>query len=373
MAGLSLLYRAMEAGLWKNERIIVADRAAKNENDRTWSFWQQQPGPFDQLVSHRWNRLMVYGHEGQAIPLAAGPYTYNSIRSIDFYRFTLDYLSRFPNISFVQAEIISFSSADGCCRLVTPENTYTARYLFNSIYRKPELLPGQQYFLQHFKGLKIKTSAPLPDQDTAFLMDFRTGQQQGATFFYTLPVSATEIFVEYTLFSKHLLPDAVYDAQLQEYLTHILGISSYTILEQETGAIPMTDHLFPRTSGNIIHLGSAGGDTRASTGYTFTNTQKTIGKILSAWVQTGKPFFKTETVTFKQQLYDSTLLNVLDRGKYPGHRLFTDLFLHCPAYRIFPFLDGESTLPADLPILSALRWQPFLQAFLKTLWRRLFQ
>ncbi len=191
-------------------------------------------------------------------------------------------------------------------------------------------------------------------------MDFRTGQEQGTTFFYTLPVAENELFIEYTLFSKSLLPAAVYDQKIKSYLHDVLKIDTYEILEEEFGVIPMTDHPFKRFDGNIVHIGTAGGDTRASTGYTFTNIQKTIDQILHVYQSAGNPFFEEENISLKHQLYDAALLNVLAKQSYEGHQLFTDLFSKVPAYRIFAFLDAETSVFQDLQIMKSLKVIPFL-------------
>ncbi|MET1056219.1 MAG: lycopene cyclase family protein [Pedobacter sp.] len=370
MAGLSLLYRAMKAGIWEGQRIIVVDRSDKGTNDKTWSFWKKDDSCFEELILHKWHQLVFFSNDGSRVALNSGGYTYNSIRSIDFYNYVLSYLRTFSSISFVQSDITSVVSSGDQCILNTAEHTYIATYLFNSIYHQPEPSPKGQYFLQHFKGVKIKTRNAIPPLSEAWLMDFRTGQQNGTTFFYTLPMADDELFVEYTLFSKSVLTMDEYDQQIKKYIREILHIDQYEVLENEYGIIPMTDHLFKRFDGNIIHIGTAGGDTRASTGYTFTNTQKTIGKILLSFQAEGHPFFKEENTGLKQQLYDATLLDVLAQNEYKGHQLFSDLFKKAPAYRIFAFLDGETSILQDIFIMKSLKKLPFMQSFATALQNR---
>jgi len=391
MAGLSLLYRALKSGVWTKERIIIVDQSDKTTNDKTWSFWRKpdvkgvashldvHSFSFQDVIHHQWKDLTFISNDGRKIPLQCGNYSYNSIRSIDFYEMVMSYLKEFPSITFVHEEILSCSSSGGAATLVTPTRVYTAPVLFNSIFTKPEIKNTEQYFLQHFKGLRIRinsvsTASPpmnVPPVNEAYLMDFRTGQENGTSFFYTLPLKDNELFIEYTLFSKSLLESEAYDKQLKLYLEKVLKISSYEVLEEEFGAIPMTDFRFKRFEGNIINIGSAGGDTRASTGYTFMTTQKTISRILQHYQKNGTPYFKQENLTVKHHLYDSTLLNVLDKEKYQGHQLFTDLFSNCSAKYIFPFLDGESSVIQDLPIMKSLRIWPFLQSFAAAVFRRI--
>lgn len=371
MAGLSLLYRALKSGIWNDLNIIVIDRSAKTMNDKTWSFWKSGTSEFDEIIYHQWKELVFFTNDNKRIPLNSHGYTYNSIHSIDFYRHVLQFIHQFSNVSFVYEEINKVYSSGEKCMVDTITNTYHSSYLFNSIYNKPLLKNGEQYFLQHFKGWRIKTEEPVLPVNEAYLMDFRTGQGQGTTFFYTLPMATDEIFVEYTLFSKSLLSAQEYDVQLKKYITGILSIEKYTVLEEEFGAIPMTDHLFNRFDRNIVYIGTAGGDTRGSTGYTFTNTQKTVGNIIGAWKSQGNPFFSSENIGLKHQLYDATLLNVLDRRSYEGHQVFSDLFSNTSAYRIFKFLDAESSVFQDFFIMKSLKVAPFLQSFIQAVKRRL--
>ena len=63
-----------------------------------------------------------------------------------------------------------------------------------------------------------------------------------------------------------------YDAQLKKYIEETLRIKNYKINYQEEGAIPL---FYPlnQFKKNKINIGSAGGMTRLSTGYTFLNIQ----------------------------------------------------------------------------------------------------
>lgn len=373
LAGLSLLYRAMKSGIWRNEKIIVIDPSDKQENDRTWSFWKSNATDFDHLIYRQWKDLLFFCHDGERIALSSGNYTYNSIRSIDFYTHIITWLRQFPNITFVKASAKHIAADGDTCILHTNTHIYFSVYLFNSLYEKPVLKKDNQYFLQHFKGIKIKVRPGMLQVKEAHLMDFRTGQQHGTTFFYTLPISADELFVEYTLFSKTLLPEEEYSIQIEAYLTNVLKITDYEILEEEFGVIPMTDYRFMRFNNHIVNIGTIGGDTRASTGYTFTNTQKTITKILASYQSHGHPFFANETIGLKQHLYDVTLLNVLAKEKYKGYQLFGDLFKNTRASVIFAFLDAETSFIQDLQIMKSLRILPFLREFTKAVYRALIK
>ena len=371
ISGLSLLYKAMKSGIWSDQQIIVIDQDRKISNDKTISFWKKAETAFDGVISATWNKISFFSNAGEKILLDTGSYTYNSIRSIDFYKECLDYLEAFPNICFVQDKILSVSESAGHCVVLTAHEEYRCGYLFNSVFAKPELTETDQYFLQHFKGWRIRVDQELLALDEAYLMDYRTGQEHGTTFFYTLPLNNDELFVEYTIFSKALLEPAEYTDKIKIYLSEVLGISQYELLEEEFGVIPMTTYAFQRSAGLIMNIGTMGGDTRASTGYSLMNIQKTTDRILESFKLYGHPFFNSEVIGFKHKLYDATLLEVLDSGAYEGHKLFTDLFKGTKATRIFEFLDAESSLYGDIQIMISLKVAPFLRQFIKVLTRRL--
>jgi lycopene beta-cyclase len=369
MAGLSLVYRALKDKVWVKERIAIIDKDVKDKNDRTWCFWQKQESKseFEDILYMHWEKLLFFSNAGQEIKLDTGLYVYKMIRSIDFYKHVLAFIQQFDNVTFIYQDIVSMEGRAEEGIVVTPEATYQAKYIFSSLYKKPELRPEHQYFLQHFKGITLRTNQFKGNPSQMHMMDFRTTQENGTTFFYTLPFSQNELFVEYTLFSKSLLKPEEYDSKIKRYLSDILKIDDFEIIEEESGAIPMTDFPFERRSGNIVHMGGAGGDTRASTGYTFLNTQKTISNIIQSYKQNKHPYFEKEVINKKHKLLDATILNVLDNGVYEGHEIFTDLFKNVKAKTIFAFLDSESSASDDLKIMSSLKAKYFIGPFLKVI------
>jgi lycopene beta-cyclase len=237
---------------------------------------------------------------------------------------------------------------------------------FSSLYKRPALQPRDHYFLQHFKGWTVRTSGHGLNTQRVHLMDFRTSQRHGTAFVYTLPLSEQEVFVEYTLFTTELLLPEHYDEALKEYIGQVLGVHEYEVVEEESGIIPMTNHRFRRAEGSLVRIGTAGGDTRASTGYTFTHTQRTIDRIL-ANVRSGKPVYPFTDHPAKNYYFDSTILEVLHRGTYPGSLIFEHMFSRLPASLILKFLDSETNFLEDLRIMNSVNKKPFIAGLAKYL------
>jgi lycopene beta-cyclase len=182
---------------------------------------------------------------------------------------------------------------------------------------------------------------------------------------YVLPKSKTEALFEYTLFSKTLLPPSEYEDAIKDYLRQ-KGIEDYIITEKEQGSIPMTSYEFNKeNSEHILNIGTAGGWTKASTGYTFMNTTKKT-KALISFLKSERDLRKFKTKT-KFWYYDLLLLDVLATNNGNGAKLFSELFKKTNILTIFKFLDEESSLLQDLKIITAVPPGKFVKALLKRL------
>ena len=227
--------------------------------------------------------------------------------------------------------------------------------------------------LQHFKGWEITTPTPRFDPACPVMMDYRVEQKGvGVRFGYVLPVSANRALVEYTLFSDKLLTPEEYNLELQTYIRDILKIDDFSIEDEEFGVIPMSDEQ-PEISkrNHVIRIGTSGGYVKASTGYAFHRTQHFTQELVSQLLTAGKPLFPKRTLRqgFKR-LVDSTLLNVLLKNRHSGKDIFTRLYKKNPTPRLFAFMDGESTLPDDLRVMSTVPLWPFTKGMFDALMRR---
>ncbi len=365
-AGLSLAVRMVLSGKFSDGKILIVDRDDKKKNDRTWCFWEKENSIFESIIYKKWGSAWFHG-AGNSKLLELSPYTYNLVRGIDFYEHCFSILEDHPNLHFKMGTVtdLSFDDEKAWCRV--DGQRIGAEYIFSSIYEKPRLRPGGHMLLQHFRGWRIKTQDPAFDPSQAVLMDFRMPQEKGTTFVYLLPFSETEALVEFTLFTESLLEKQDYEKGLSDYLEKYFPGIGFTIEEEEAGVIPMTDHRFPASEGRIIPIGTAGGQTKASTGYTFSFIQKHSEDIVDALLQTAKPYIKEKKGSRRFRFYDSTLLEILQYNKVPGHIVFEKLFLKNSPQKIFRFLDNQTSLPEEIGLLLSLPVVPFLKAGLKQL------
>ena len=366
-AGLSLLYKILQTPSLQNKSILVIDKDQKKSNDRTWCFWEKNPGPFESIVYAKWNKLEFLSTDFKK-ELNLESYTYKMIQGIDFYNFVINYAKKFKNVSFVQESINSIDNIDKKAVLKTTKNTYTANYIFNSTNLFNPKINEQNSLLQHFKGWLIKTEKPVFNPEIGRLMDFRVSQENGATFMYVLPTSATEALVEYTLFSPRVLDKEVYTLELKKYIKEELKIDNYSLIHQESGVIPMSLEKFEQNPKlNVINIGTSGGYTKGSSGYTFQFIQKNIIEIINNLVEGNNIIQQT---SFKNKYYqwtDRTLIDVLLSNKLTGKDVFTKMFQKVPAEKILAFLGNESSFIEDLKVFTSFPVKPFLTSGIKQL------
>lgn len=359
-AGLSLLVNMIQSGRFSDKKILLVDKEHKNRNDRTWCFWEQQEGLFEKIVYRKWNRIWYHGESFSKL-FNITPYYYKMIRGIDFYQYCLRMVAAQHNITVAYGAVTGMDSCTGGSTWLMVENQkITAEYIFSSIPSKQVIKKGTHYLQQHFKGWTIETAENLFDPQEATLMDFRVSQQHGTTFVYVMPFSPNCALVEYTLFTEHLLPQQQYDEGLKDYIKTFLGCYNYTVKEEEFGIIPMTNQRFAANRSNIIYIGTAGGQTKPSSGYTFQFIQKNSAALVKGLLTGGE--LHLPPVPYRFHFYDSVLLNVLATGKADGACIFTELFKKNPTHRLFRFLDNESSFADDVQLISTLPTWPFLKA-----------
>jgi lycopene beta-cyclase len=341
------------------KRILLIDREQKLHNDRTWCYWEADTGFFEGIVTKQWDELSFYSNDYSS-PLSMAPYKYKMIRGIDFYNYCLRTVQQYANVTLLYDEVLAFSG-----KMVQLKNTAidcTNTVVFSSLYIPVEKQKGRHYLLQHFKGWMVETEDPVFDIKKATLMDFRVSQQHGASFVYVMPLTASKALVEYTLFTGSLLQQEEYDTALKNYLQHYLNIGTYKVTETEFGVIPMTSAAMPAMKDGVYLIGTAGGQTKASTGYTFQFIQKQATAIAANLAAGKAPFAVKSLASRRFRIYDNTLLRILANKKISGDEIFVRLFKKNKASAIFKFLDNETSFAAELNIMTTVPQWMFIKA-----------
>lgn len=361
-AGLSLATRIVSNQNLRSKKILLIDKEEKKENDRTWCFWEKDAGFFEPIVFKSWETLDFFA-EKLSRRLDIRPYTYKMIRSTDFYHHCNAILSRSGQVERLKATVESLHNTRDGAVIEIGRQEYRGRYVFNSTLHGIDYMRRPYISLrQHFRGWVIETSHDAFDPVVAVLMDFRVPQDRGTAFFYTLPFAPRRALVEFTLFTKDVLTSEEYTTSLRNYISQHITKKPYTIEEEENGIIPMTNYPFRIRDGNVINIGTAGGQTKASTGYTFQFIQKAAARIVTALANQGHIDSSTLSSKSRFARYDSILLRVLEKHESMGSELFKEIFSRGSASSVLRFLDNESSVGEELIIMSRMPKVAFAKA-----------
>ncbi|MCS7018860.1 MAG: lycopene cyclase family protein [Cytophagales bacterium] len=371
LAGLTLAYAIAKTPALQDKKVLIIDREVKHRNDRTWSFWAAEPTMFDHIVHRTWKKInFISDTLNRQFELTR--YRYATIRGIDFYQEVNQVLQRAANIAFLYGEITEIGQAGEQAYATVNGQRVTGNYLFDSLFRAELFNPydaGYHYIRQHFKGYVIRTPQPFFDDSAITMFDFRTKQKDGVYFFYILPYDKNVALVEYTGFSRDLLPETEYDHELQNYLHNRLQLVDYEVEETEFAVIPMTDFRFESRKGRIIRIGVQGGMSKPSTGYAFIRIQRQVEKIIKSLQTSSTPFYN-EAFRPQFRIYDAMLLNIMHREGWQIAHIFSAMFRRNPIERILRFLDEQTHLGEDLLIMASVPPLPFLESIYNLIFRR---
>ena len=368
-AGLSALmtvYKMVQSGQFKDKTILLLDENAKKTNDRTWCFWTKKKGIWNNIISKTWDSALFANQDFQR-NLDLNSYQYHMVKGLDFYSQVFNVISKEENIHFLNQKVTDIEESETIIMLQTETESFSCSKLFNSIYTKSKMDIQTDYpvLQQHFIGWFIKSEQAVFNPEQATFMDFSVEQKGNTRFMYVLPTSKTEALVEYTLFSHTLLTKEEYETEIKNYIQK-LGISHYEIIEKEQGSIPMTCYPFwKHNTKNVINIGTAGGWTKASTGYTFKNANTKSSELVS-FLETQTDFRKLYRKT-KFWWYDLLLLDILDQKNETGAAIFSALFKKGNPQLIFKFLDEETSFWEDLQVIWKCPKGLFIEALLKRL------
>ncbi len=389
-AGLSLLHYLMESSGLSSKSILVIDKSFQKTNDRTWCFWEKEPGAFENLVHHHWDTISIHA-KGFNKELSTTPFTYKMIQGIDFYNAILSKAKLKSNIHFQEAiildiKVLDLSNTSKGATIEWEGGAATGNYIFSSllpfqmnqlataaaysqsIQRNDSSFKKAPFLWQHFKGRIVQFEKEVFNTSIAKLMDFNVPQQSATAFMYQLPLNEKEALVEYTIFSENVLSIAEYDQVLNTYLANEFPGQRYSIAHEEIGAIPMTQLSLSNFQDPIYAIGALGAAIKASTGYAFQFIQLQCKNIVQQ-LENGQPI-QAQVHNTRHQFYDAVLLYVLFHHKMEGAEIFKRIFAKNKAATVFKFLSNTSNIFEDIQIMRSLPTHIFLPAAIRVLLRR---
>ena len=341
-AVLSLAYELDLHSKLKDKTLAIIEPRDEYKRDKTWSFWKVSPHNFEDCTIKSWDNFTI-NIPSHLKHVDCKNMPYQTIDSGLFYQKIIDKIKQNNNIYF-------FKNINE----VNTENSF----IFNSVGDK---IDNKSSLWQHFSGIEIETSKDFFDEKIFNLMDFDCDQKNSVHFFYTLPFSKTKALIETTWISdlnNTSLND--YYIQLKDYIEDKLKIKNYKINYKETGAIPLF-HPNNIKRLNQIEIGTAGGMTRLSTGYTFLNIQEQ-SKYIRKNIENIKDT-KIFSIERKYEFLDNIFLKVLKKNPERMAQIFYKMFNSSPN-TVINFLSNKSNILEDISIISKMpKWVFLKQLF----------
>ena len=340
-AGLSLAYELEIHKKLEDKTLAIIEPRSEYKRDKTWSFWKVISHNFDDCVKKSWKEFSIKLPSNSKV-IKCDHLPYQSIDSGLFYKKIIDKLEKNKNIKFFKnIKDLSINNA----------------FIFNSV---PSLNDNRSNLWQHFYGIEIETNEDFFNDNTVDLMDFDCDQRNSVHFFYTLPFTKKRAMIETTWLSKKDESLKDYESQVKNYIRY-LGIKDYEINFKEEGAIPLF-HIINENEKNKINIGTAGGMTRLSTGYTFLNIQEHC-KYIRINIENIKDAKKYE-LGKKYYFLDKVFLRVLEKYPEKMPNIFSNLF-NTSSETTIKFLSNKSNIMEDISIILKMPKWTFIKALFK--------
>ena len=340
-AGLSLAYELEIHKKLEDKTLAIIEPRIEYKRDKTWSFWKVISHNFDDCVKKSWKEFSIKAPTNSKV-IKCDSLPYQSIDSGLFYKKINDKLEKNKNIKFFKdIKDLSINNA----------------FIFNSV---PSLNNNKSNLWQHFHGIEIETNEDFFNDNSVVLMDFDCDQRNSVHFFYTLPFTKKKAMIETTWLSKEDVSLKDYETQVKNYINY-LGIKDYKINFKEEGAIPL---FYPTNEKetNKINIGTAGGMTRLSTGYTFLNIQEHSKYIRMNIENISK--IKRYEVAKKYQFLDKIFLKVLENNPEKMPSIFFNMFSTSSSTAI-KFLSNKSNIVEDISVILKMPKFTFITALFK--------
>ncbi len=383
-SGLWLAYEFLKQGLLNNNTLCIVEFDVNKVNDRTWCFWDINTTIPDKIISKNWAN--IYNQHRLTKNECLAPYKYYHIRSADFYDYIKKHLANNKNVFWKNNYVTQINTINNQVEVITNLDSWNSNFVFtsimpikNNIQSKSLILNPNNYpqkistkkpdlFLwQSFVGWRVQTNNNVFDENRISMMQFTNISQDGNTqFMYELPFDKNNALVEITRFGKEKLSKIEAKIELEKFMLN--KNCTYSIIEEEIGAIPMTTaydvtkKYLPKNQ-HIIYIGTAAGAIKPTTGYGF-KRMKAYSISLSNAIK-----YNTKIPTMHRlwrfRLYDTLLLKILKNEPEKGKQIFETLFKTQPIQRILKFLDEDTSIWEEIKIFIKLPIHLFLKYLMK--------
>ncbi|MGL3198674.1 lycopene cyclase family protein [Curtobacterium sp. 458] len=378
--GCSGTATAVRLATLAGRRDVLVLEGRSDDDPRSWCSWDDGTDPLPEARSASWDRWEVRTDHG--VSTGTDPrHPYVLVRAADRRAAAGARLGADGPVRIVRGAVVSAVSQLGSAQSVLVRSTVGSVRAGTVLdARGPRcpghVAPGRVLLHQRFVGQWIRTESPVFDPSAATVMDFVGQHQDGrVAFVYVLPVSATSALVESTVFTPDEADPFDHRAAIAEYVRGRWGLDAdaWTLVEEESGCIPMTDAPPASLTAPALPGASPGttaavvGTTRPSSGYGFARSNRhsaTIAHALAAGTAVPRLRDRGRTV-----FLDAVFLRFLRDRPDGAPEAFRRLFA-LPGPLVVRFLSDRSSVLDDLRIVFALPKRPFLAALAVTLVER---
>lgn len=357
-AGMQLMRALLHHPMYNGQRILLLDDGKSIQQLKTWCFWFHAGlHPYQHLISKEWEQLSI-GTRSKYKTQTIAPYVYGHIHSTDFFDFHFSLIQQNPLIQYSEEQVLFTQKEEQGFYVSTNKHRYFAQYVFSSSWDHKSVAEHSRVYLQQqFYGWQIETEKEVFNEKAATLMDFRTEQDQGVSFIYTLPFSRNSALIEFTSFSDQSFNEQYFKNTLTNFI-HQEFNTAFRITKYEQSVIPMTDYAFQRfTHEGAIAIGTAAGMVKPTTGYAFNRILKDSIH-LANHVLIGKPILDFKKNRF--QFYDRLLLQIIQKKPQEALFILETLFEKVSFHRILQFLDEDTSLWQEAVLFTQLPKTSFL-------------
>jgi lycopene beta-cyclase len=365
-AGLSLVYYMLQSKQLKDSSILLIDPCLDQIPSKTWCYWAKEPleiHPKNSTI-HHWNSLSIKSNR-KKIQRELGSLRYFHLNSNDFYESIFSKIRQFENVTLLEDSVLEMKEIDGLIEVKTAKNgVFNSEFVFDSRLNN-EKKDNKKTLKQVFSGWTIESVDELFDPNTITMMDFGAQTEDKFDFVYVLPFSKNKGLVEFTAYTSEPISEKTLEKSLQNHLERLTNNRPFTITFRETGVIPMSTSVTPSfISKKIIPIGTAGGWTKASTGYTFHTIQKKSQELIQK-LESKESFLSLNSKPKRFNFYDNILLNIAHKWPNELPNVFFDLFGTSTPETVLRFLNEETSIWEEIKMLSKLRFKIFIQSLIQ--------
>ncbi len=347
-------------------RVCLLEPRLSYGNDRTWCFWDLDPHPFRDLITHRWFRWQVSQGNRSAHQTDKSA-AYAMLPADILYQHALARIKNTPAFDLhLGVTVSSVEHTDDGVVVSESQRRWRAKAVIDTRPPDEGQLKSGAGFWQVFSGFEVACPNHGFDTSTATLMDFQAGYPYPC-FVYLLPLDEDHFLVEWTAFQPEKEAMSDYRSDLESWLER-QGLGHYEVTRAESGMLPMMSLPDRESTGQVIRAGVGAGWMRAATGYHFVSCQRGSAalarQILAAHVS-GDWMLQSPCVRARWlDWMDRVFLRALKRHPDQAPQWFMGLFATTTAAQMSRFMNDQPLWRDALAVASALPPGPFLRAVL---------